>query len=113
MKTWIFDEEKLDMVIAQWVEAQIATGHPKAIKNAAFVGRAVKDLLLSNDDLYKDAPVKSHNPSSVSIPNAPAKAAANGQTETEQRVEKSDNAESGSESKPLSIQELKDLFYGD
>lgn len=54
MKTYIFDEKKLDETIAKWVEDAIATGHPKAIKNAPLVGKELKEILNSNPKLYKE-----------------------------------------------------------
>lgn len=53
MKTWIFDEQTLEIAIRKWIEDQKATGHPKAIQNAEFVGAAIKDMLSSNPKLFK------------------------------------------------------------
>lgn len=55
MKTWIFDEQTLDGAIAAWVEKQIASGHPKAVANATFVGAAIKDMLQTSTKLFKES----------------------------------------------------------
>lgn len=56
MKTWIFDERKLDEAVERWVQRQIRTGHEKAIRNAEFVGLAIKDMLLGDSKLFKESP---------------------------------------------------------
>lgn len=64
MKTWIFDEQTLDTAIAAWVANQIASGHPKAVANAEFVGRAIKDMLETSPKLFKEPKPVDLSPSS-------------------------------------------------
>ena len=52
MKTWIFDESKLDEAIRRWVDKQIELRHPKAIANAKFVDEAIKDMLQNDTELF-------------------------------------------------------------
>lgn len=56
-KVWLFDENQLREVIVRWVKKEIDNGHPKAIRNAQFVGqqmaamfKAADHLLVSADD---------------------------------------------------------------
>lgn len=53
MQTWIFSRDTLHKEINRWVQSQIDTGHPKAIKNAPFVGKAILDFLITSEALYK------------------------------------------------------------
>ncbi len=54
MKTFIFTEDQLDETLANWVKDAIATGHPKAIKNAKLVAAELKEILVANTKLYKE-----------------------------------------------------------
>jgi hypothetical protein len=56
MKTWIFTEDLLEEEIDKWVKAQKATGHPKAMRNADFIAKAILDFLENANSLIKEFP---------------------------------------------------------
>lgn len=103
MKTWIFDEQALDTAIAAWVANQIASGHPKAVANADFVGRAIKDMLETSPKLFKEPKPVDLSPSSFVPSKSP--------TIDAQIPVKSQYESAPSQQGNFSIDEMKKAWY--
>lgn len=107
MKTWIFDEQALDAAIVVWVENQIASGHPMAVANAAFVGRAIKNMLETSPKLFKE---------SESVEPLPTKIAPSSTLETDATLSVTTRLEHERAQSPqhgrFSIEDMKKAWYG-
>lgn len=107
MKTWIFDEETLAREIAIWIQKQIETGHPNAVKNATFVGEAIKDFLLGSDKLYQVREKKDDEAGTRVVPVCSDAPSTIKQVE-EDKIER----QASSKGDVMTIEEMKKHFYG-